>query len=198
MMTDTAHLPIQGEPPIVSSHPAGLADALTRGRRHRHAVWIFMAIVLAHWVEHLVQAAQAFVFGWERPDSRGALGQLWPWLVSSEWLHYGYAIVMLIGLILLRPGFTGRARTWWTAALVLQVWHHLEHLLLLGQAVFSHPLFGQAKPTSFVQLLIERIELHLFYNAVVFVPMVVAVYLQYMTRRPPGELRRVSDPARAG
>lgn len=56
-----------------------------------------------------------------------------PWLVTPEWLHYLYAIVLLAGLIVLRPGFTGRSRTWWDVALAIQVWHHFEHALLLGQ-----------------------------------------------------------------
>lgn len=143
-------------------------------------------IVLAHWAEHVVQAIQIWVLGWPVPESRGVLGGRFPWLVKSEALHYGYALVMLVGLIILRPGFTGAARTWWTAALAIQVWHHFEHLLLLGQKVTGNNLAGEPVPTSVVQLVAPRVELHLFYNAVVFAPMVVAMVLH---RRPaaPGE-----------
>jgi len=84
-----------------------------------------------------------------------------------------------VGIVLLRSGFTGTARTWWTVALGMQIWHHFEHLLLLGQALTDHPLFGAAQPTSIVQLLAPRVELHLFYNAIVFTPMVAAIYLQW-------------------
>src|ERR671922_1958958 len=86
----------------------GLLDDLN-GRYHRAALWGFMAIVVAHWAEHIVQAIQVFVLGWERPAARGVLGMAIPWLVKSEALHYFYAIAMLVGLVLLRPGFTGRA-----------------------------------------------------------------------------------------
>jgi hypothetical protein len=95
--------------------------------------------------------------------------------VKSEALHYFYAIVMLVGLILLRPGFTGRARVWWTAALVIQLWHHIEHALLLGQAIAGANLFGKPVPTSIAQLVVMRVELHLLYNALVFIPMVIAM-----------------------
>jgi hypothetical protein len=152
---------------------------------HRKAVGVFMVIVMAHWVEHLVQAIQIFVLGGARPESRGALGEVWPWLVTSEWLHYAYAIIMLAGLFWLLPGFTGEARKWWIAALVLQVWHHIEHALLLVQALLNDPFFGQQVPTSLVQLAFPRVELHLFYNAVVFTPMLIAVYLQFHDRRKP-------------
>ena len=79
-----------------------------------------MFIVLAHWAEHLFQAYQIYVMGWPRPKANGLVGLWYPELIKSETLHYGYALVMLIGLWVLRKGFTGRARTWWTVALVIQ------------------------------------------------------------------------------
>ena len=83
--------------------------------------------------------------------------------------------------ILLRPGSTGPARTWWTIALGIQVWHHIEHLLLLAQAQTGIFLLGNEVPTSVVQLVVPRVQLHLFYNTVVFIPMIVAMVLH---RRP--------------
>jgi hypothetical protein len=157
--------------------PRGLSVAAINGRYHRAALTVFMVIVLAHWAEHLVQAYQVWVLDRPRPQARGVLGQVFPWLVTSEWLHYWYAIVMLVGLFLLRPGFAGRARAWWTVALVIQFWHHIEHLLLLIQAQTHTYFFGGSVPTSLAQVIIPRVELHLFYNSIVFIPMVIAVYL---------------------
>ncbi|MEV6810530.1 hypothetical protein [Micromonospora sp. NPDC051296] len=154
----------------------GLIASLN-GRYHRAALAIYLAVVVAHWAEHLVQAYQIWVLGWARPEARGVLGMPFPWLVSSEWLHYGYAIVMLVGLFLFRPGFTGRAKAWWTVALALQFWHHIEHALLLIQAHSSFRLPGTEIPTSILQLVVPRVELHLFYNSVVFIPMLIAMYL---------------------
>ena len=76
-------------------------------RWHERALQVFMVIVLAHWGEHLVQAYQIYVMGWPRPKANGILGLWYPWLIQSEALHYGYALVMLIGLWVLRKGFTG-------------------------------------------------------------------------------------------
>jgi hypothetical protein len=84
--------------------------------------------------------------------------------------------VMLIGLWLLRPGFVGKARTWWTIALGIQFWHHIEHALLQGQVIAGSNLFNRPVPTSIAQLWIPRVELHLIYNTIVFVPMLVAMY----------------------
>ena len=143
---------------------------------HERALQIFMAIVLAHWGEHLVQAYQIWVLGWPRPKANGILGLWYPWLIQSEVLHYGYAVIMLTGLWVLRKGFTGRARTWWTVALVIQFWHHIEHFLLISQATLHHNLAGKPVPFSVLQFFFPRVELHLFYNSVVFIPMVIAVY----------------------
>jgi hypothetical protein len=148
---------------------------------HRTALNVFLVIVLAHWAEHVAQAIQIWVLGWPIPEARGVLGLWFPWLVTSEALHYGYALIMLAAFILLRPGFTGPARTWWMIALGIQVWHHIEHLLLLAQAQTGIFLLGNEVPTSVVQLVVARVQLHLFYNTVVFIPMIVAMVLH---RRP--------------
>ncbi|MFJ4675507.1 MULTISPECIES: hypothetical protein [unclassified Kitasatospora] len=143
---------------------------------HRAALNVFLVVVLGHWAEHLAQAYQIWGLGWPVPKSKGLLGYAFPWLVTSEWMHYGYALVMLIGLFLLRPGFVGRGRTWWTVALAIQFWHHIEHLLLLLQAQTGHFLFGKPVATSVLQLAFPRVELHLFYNTIVFIPMVIGMY----------------------
>lgn len=143
---------------------------------HKPALLTYAAIVLAHWAEHLAQAFQIYVLEWPIPSSRGVLGLWFPWMVESEVLHYGYALVMLVGLWLFRSGFKGRSYTWWMIAFWIQFWHHIEHAVLQVQAIVGINLFDAPVPTSIVQLWIPRVELHLFYNTVVFIPMVVAMY----------------------
>jgi hypothetical protein len=145
-------------------------------RWHERALQTFMLIVLGHWAEHLFQAYQIYVMNWPRPKALGMLGLVYPWLVQTETLHYGYALIMLVGIWALRKGFTGISRTWWTVALAIQFWHHIEHALLLGQAALHHNLFHSPVPVSILQLVFPRVELHLFYNSVVFIPMVIGVY----------------------
>src|SRR6266571_3255848 len=150
-MASTAFTPPQARP-----DGAGSFFGKLNGPWHKRALQTFMIIVIAHWAEHLVQA--------------------FPWLVHSEVLHYSYALIMLVGIWTLLPGFVGRSRVWWLAALVIQFWHHIEHALLQGQVIAGRTLFGSPVPTSIVQLWFPRLELHLFYNTVVFVPMMVAMY----------------------
>lgn len=144
--------------------------------KHEPALKLYTLVVLLHWAEHLVQAFQVYVMNWSIPDSRGVLGLWFPWLVTSEILHYGYALFMLAGLWILRSGFTGRSRLWWNISLAIQFWHHFEHLILQLQAFFGKNLFDSPIPMSIVQLWIPRVELHLIYNTLVFIPMVIGMY----------------------
>jgi len=154
---------------------------------HKRALNLFMFVVLAHWAEHLAQAYQIYVLGWARPKAGGFLGLFYPWLVSSELLHYGYAIVMLVGIWTLRRGFSGTSRKWWTVALVIQFWHHIEHAVLQWQALTHDYWFNSPVPVSFLQMLLPkfRVEIHLFYNAIVFMPMMIGMY--YHMFPPKGE-----------
>ena len=163
--------------PLFAGRPfAGLEEKLNT-RWHKVALRAFLAIVILHWIEHIVQAYQFFVLHWSRPMSMGVVGMYYPWLMKSEVLHYGFALVMLIGLWVLRKGFTGASYTWWMVAFWIQFWHHFEHFILFYQAQTGHFWFGGAVPTSVGQIWIPRIELHLIYNLLVFVPMVVGMYL---------------------
>lgn len=146
------------------------------GQWHKAALYAYTAIVLAHWMEHFAQAFQIYVLHWPIPESRGVLGLWFPWLISSEALHYFFALAMLLAFWMLRTGFVGRSYTWWMIAFWIQFWHHIEHALLLGQVVVGHNLFGSPVPLSMIQMLIPRVELHLFYNTVVTIPMVIAMF----------------------
>jgi hypothetical protein len=174
---------IQGHVLPASGH-ATLSEKLN-AQWHEKALWVFMAIVLAHWGEHLAQAYQIWVMGWPPSKANGILGLWYPQLIKTETLHYGYALVMLIGLWVLRKGFVGRSRTWWTIALGIQIWHHFEHFLLITQATIHHNLMGKPVPFSVLQFFFPRVQLHLFYNSIVFIPMVIAMY--YHMFPPQGE-----------
>jgi hypothetical protein len=169
----------------LSASSGGSLMEKLNSRWHERALQIFMVIVLAHWAEHLAQAYQIWVMGWPAPKANGVLGLWYPELIKSETLHYGYAVVMLAGLWILRKGFTGRSYTWWMIAFWIQFWHHIEHLLLITQATMHHNFWGKPVPFSVVQLIIPRVQLHLFYNSIVFVPMVVAMYFHMFP--PEGE-----------
>ena len=163
----------------------GLAAWLEQlnGPWHRRALSAYMLVVFAHWAEHIAQAYQVFVLEWTRPDSGGVLGLWFPQLASSEVLHFAYNLGLLLGLVCLRPGFQGRARAWWTAALVIQGWHFFEHLLLQLQWLTGFFLFGAPKQTSILQLWIPRVELHFLYNTLVFMPMLVGLYFYGRAKR---------------
>lgn len=165
------------QPSVLTSRDVtpSVYDKLNR-QWHKPGLQLFLVIVLAHWAEHLAQAFQIYVLHWPIPAARGVLGVWFPWLVKSEVLHYLYALIMLAGLWTFRRGFRGLSHTWWMLSCGIQFWHHIEHALLQTQALVGHNLFGSPVPVSLVQLWIPRVELHLFYNTIVFIPMILGMY----------------------
>lgn len=85
-------------------------------QRYSLMLKIFAGLMVAHWAEHLVQAYQVYVLGYERHHAGGLLGQVYPWLMHTEWLHFAYAVFTFLGLLLLHRAFDGPARAWWNAA----------------------------------------------------------------------------------
>ncbi len=158
------------------AYPNSLVSQLNT-RWHEKALWLYTAVVLAHWLEHIFQAYQIWILDLPRPDSLGLVGMFLPWLVTSEVMHFGFALFMWVGLIALAPGFSGAAAKWWYASLAIQTWHFIEHSLLQGQVLIGSNLFHSSGPVSVGQVWVPRAELHLLYNLLVFIPMVVAVVL---------------------
>jgi hypothetical protein len=158
------------------------------GPLHQRALWLFMVIVLGHWLEHLTQVYQIYVLGWLPKTAGGVLGLWFPWLSSSEVLHFTYNLLLWGGILLLQPGFQGAARQWWNVALLAQSWHFFEHILLQVQWLTGVYLFGAAKQTSIGELWFPRPELHFLYNLVVFVPLVLGMLAYF--RRPVGHNAR--------
>lgn len=171
---------------VTSAGHVGLYEKLNT-QWHERALQLFLVVVLAHWAEHLAQAWQIWVMGWPIPKAQGVLGIWFPWLIKSETLHYGYALFMVIGLWILRKGFSGTARKWWMVSFWIQFWHHFEHLLLIYQATTHHNFWHKPVPFSIVQLTIPRVQLHLFYNTIVFLPMVMGMYYHMFPRGVEGE-----------
>ena len=140
-----------------------------------------MFIVVGHALEHILQTTQVFALGWPRPEAGGLLGFWLPELVTSEALHFTYNFMQLLGLVLLRQGFSGRAKKAWTAAMLFQSWHFFEHFLLQMQWLTGHFLFEKARQTSIGELLLPRVELHFIYVSVVTMFTVLALIWHFRT-----------------
>lgn len=152
------------------------------GPRHKQAIQIFMLIVLAHFADHLLQVYQVYVLKFPESHSHGLLVELFSCPVTpetTEWFHHGFASIMLAGLVTLARGFTGQARRWWNVALAIQIWHFFEHSLLTIQVAMQDNLFGSSVPTTILQLVVPRLELHLFYTGIVLIPMTMAMLYQF-------------------
>jgi hypothetical protein len=148
--------------------------------RHHRALKIYIAIVVAHWIEHLVQVVQIYILDMPRPQAGGFLGYLIPAINKDEILHWTYAILMFVGLLLLRPGFKNRSRMWWNVAIGIMTWHFLEHTFLLYQYWSGWHFLDKPVPTSIIQSFFPRFELHLVYNMLVMLPILAAISVHWL------------------
>lgn len=194
MVTVDEHSP----PPVARRlHPRarsltwGFVEERLNADWHRTAVLGLTAVVIAHWAEHVAQAIQVLA-GWAPERALGLVGLAFPTLVQSEWLHYVYNFTIWIALIALARGFVGSGHGWWKGAIYIQAWHHLEHVLLLVQALTGTYLLAKDVPTSIAQLFAPRLELHFFYNTVATLPMIVAMYI-HSGRATKGSINRGCD-----
>lgn len=138
---------------------------------------IFGVLMIAHWLEHLFQAYQVYVLHMDRICALGMLGMRYPWLIRTESLHFVFAWLTVVMFYLAGVNyFTSElAIKLWVVGWVVSFFHLIEHALLFVQAVSHHYLFGAAQPISLLQLLIPRIELHLFYNTLVTILMLLSL-----------------------
>src|SRR5580692_10821586 len=61
--------------------------------------WTFVVLLIGHWLEHLFQAWQVYVMHMPRACALGMLGMKYPWLVRTESLHFGFALLTTYGLL---------------------------------------------------------------------------------------------------
>lgn len=152
---------------------------LIHGEWHKPMLTLFMVLVAIHALEHILQVIQVFALGWPRPMSGGLVGVWMPELARAELLHFAYNLFQLVGLAVLRGGFSGNARRWWTIAVLVQMWHFFEHALLQSQWLMKAYLYGASKPMSLLEVLMPRIELHFIYNILVVTPTLIALFYYF-------------------
>lgn len=146
---------------------------------------IFMAIIALHWVEHLFQAYQVYVMHMDRACALGFLGMKYPWLIRTESLHFAFAMFTMLGMFFVGKNYFmsyGGTKAW-VIGFLWSVWHSIEHTLLFFQAVSHHYLFGHSTPISIIQLIVPRIELHLFYNSIITYYIMKALFNEYRYQR---------------
>jgi hypothetical protein len=179
---------------------------------HRPALLLFTLIVLEYWCEQFVRLFQVHVLLRPIDQSLGMLGTFWPWLVQSELSHYLVAVSMLIGLWLLRKGFTGRARVWWMLALGIQFWVHIKSALIEYQIIAGHDFLDAPVPIGLIQMLgliegpaatgfnglltgppshpvnallfvVRGVEVHMIYSTIVIIPLCIGVLFHLFPSR---------------
>lgn len=154
---------------------------------------MLVASQLGHVLEHITQVLQITVLGMRPQDARGMLSVL-----DAEWIHFGFntwILVAIAALLVVHP----RLRWLWIAA-VASTWHAIEHAYLLAgylaTGVSGQPGLLASGGLIFGGLPIARPQLHLLYNLLEVVPLVIAFAVILRGREHPKQA--VGDPHRGG
>ena len=156
---------------------------------------VLYALVFQGWhvVEHLVQFGQREAFG--VPDGNGILGSALDMAPVHFLYNLGYWLLLVaiyLGLGLHRDGARtyGRAILWLlTFAVAWQTWHMVEHVAQMLQYLAA------PRPGGFPGLLGQPNgpfvghRLHLTYNLVAYVPLVVVFFQGDFHKRAKADLR---------
>jgi len=123
-----------------------------------------------HFVEHVAQAVQKFVLGWQK--AHGILGFL-----DLELVHLIYNSLYFLALAALFVGlgcYSGKSRVWeqplialfFVFGVLLQGYHEVEHLVKFGQHLETLQQGTPGILGNFFNLIV----LHLIFNLLVYLP----------------------------
>lgn len=150
---------------------------MTFGDRYGLDLKISVAVKIERWLEHIVQAYQVCVMGYERPHALVLLGRFCPRLVDTEWMRFGYSVLIWLGLVVLREGFSRSAQAWWDAAATAEIWHSFEPIMPFLRAQGGFALWGTNEPTSVAGLFCPRMESYSFYNFIIILLIIISMII---------------------
>jgi hypothetical protein len=132
-----------------------------------------LALQLFHQLEHVVQVAQAKVFGIK--PAHGILGSL----VDLEWVHFvynnGLYILLVVATVLVLRDRRIRPPVGWLwlgAALAVQTYHVFEHVVKIAQ----HITTGADPAPGILGFVIDLVWLHFTINLAVTICMIGAFF----------------------
>lgn len=130
---------------------------------------------LGHFGEHLVQMYQIHVLGLPAKMSHGVIGPL-----DIEWVHVIFNTWVLFGAIVLLTRYPKNKWLWIT--LIAATWHEIEHLYIITYYIQTgipgNPGLLSRGGAILGGFNIARPDMHMFYNILETVPLVVAFFVQ--------------------
>jgi hypothetical protein len=134
---------------------------------------IVVLVMAAHEAEHVAQVTQQNALENSCPvHCRGALG----FIFDIEWVHFAYNTTILIALAAFAYFLRNK---WLIAALAVQSYHEIEHIVRLDQWFASG---HKAPQPGIIGAHVDLIQLHAALNTIVFVLVLVAFF--QLTSRP--------------
>lgn len=163
---------------------------------HRRSVAVLAGVLgvqATHFVEHIIQLFQVYVFRVPEDQALGALGAVFELHGTEEWLHLVFNLALLTALLWFRPFVRHELGVWtrsYRAYLFLgvgvEMWHVIEHLVVTGNMIANGG--GCPCPGILDRIVPENI-LHFGYNIAALTGLaagVVPILVAAVRHRPAG------------
>lgn len=101
-----------------------------------------LGVQAAHFVEHIIQLVQVYALRLPEARALGALGAVFAFHGTEEWLHLGFNLSLLTALLWFLPFVRHQLGVWsrgYKAYLFIgvgiEMWHVIEHLVVTGNMI---------------------------------------------------------------
>jgi len=147
---------------------------------YRHYGWLALFYVLVitqggHLIEHAAQMIQIHALDLSGSRARGIFGAL-----DTEWVHWAWNTIVLVAVAALTWRF--RSNRWLWVALVVAVWHEIEHVAIMATYLSTGRVGGPGllsqRGLIMGGLPIKRPDLHFWYVVLSTLPIFAAFLVQ--------------------
>jgi hypothetical protein len=161
---------------------------------HRRTVAILAGVLgvqAAHFVEHIIQLIQVYALRIPETRALGALGAVFAFHGTEEWMHLAFNVSLLTALLWFQPFVRHQLGAWsrpYRAYLFLgvgvEMWHVIEHLVVTGNMLANG---GGCPCPGILDRVVPETILHLGYNAAALTGLAIGtipILIAAVRRRP--------------
>lgn len=138
-----------------------------------------LGVQTLHFVEHVIQLVQIHALRVPEAQALGALGAVFAFRGTEEWLHLGFNLTLLTALLWFQPavraalGTAARPyRTYLFFGVGVELWHVIEHLVVTGNMIANG---GRCPCPGILDRIVPETLLHMGYNTAALIGIAAGV-----------------------
>jgi hypothetical protein len=141
----------------------------TASRRSVSILAGVLGVQAAHFVEHIIQLIQVYALRIPEARALGALGAVFAFHGTEEWMHLAFNVSLLTALLWFQPFVRHQLGVWSRPyrmylflGVSVEMWHVIEHLVVTGNMLANG---GGCPCPGILDRIFPETMLHFGYNA---------------------------------